>query len=78
MATGCTIAAHDNVFNKAILNEQGLFFADPNSVQAILDHSPDPAVLAVWKEKNLEKIKMLYNWDKIIDDYEQLLLRDKT
>ena len=78
MAAGCTIAAHDNIFNKAILNEQGLFFSDSKQVQAILNGVPDPAMLLEWKEKNLEKIKMLYNWDKIIGDYEKVLLKDNA
>jgi glycosyltransferase involved in cell wall biosynthesis len=78
MAAGCTIAAHDNIFNKAILNEQGLFFSNSKQVQAILNSVPDPAMLLGWKEKNLEKIKMLYNWDKIIGDYEKVMLKDNA
>jgi glycosyltransferase involved in cell wall biosynthesis len=78
MAAGCTIAAHDNIFNKAILNEQGLFFSDSNQVRAILNSVPDPAMRLGWKEKNLEKIKMLYNWDKIIGDYEKVMLKDNA
>jgi glycosyltransferase involved in cell wall biosynthesis len=72
MATGCTIAAHDNVFNRSILNEDGWYFYDIKSVRDILGRSPDPALVAAWKEKNLEKVKMLYNWEKIIDAYENV------
>jgi glycosyltransferase involved in cell wall biosynthesis len=72
MATGCTIAAHDNVFNRSILNEDGWYFYDIKSVRDILGRGPDPALVAAWKEKNLEKVKMLYNWEKIIDAYESV------
>ncbi len=71
MATGCTIAAHDNAFNKAILGKEGWYFSCPREVHEILDRVPDPA----WREKNLEKIKILYNWGKIIDQYEGVFLR---
>ncbi len=75
MATGCTIAAHDNIFNKAILNEQGFFFADAKQVQVIIDNIPNPSQLESWKEKNLKKVKMFYNWSKIIDQYEEVFIR---
>jgi glycosyltransferase involved in cell wall biosynthesis len=71
MATGCTIAAHDNVFNKAILGKEGWYFSGSKEVQEILDRTADP----VWREKNLQKIKKLYNWGKIIDQYEGVFLR---
>lgn len=71
MAAGCTIAAHDNTFNKAILGKEGWYFSCSKEVHDILDRVPDPA----WREKNLQKIKILYNWGKIIDQYEGVFLR---
>jgi glycosyltransferase involved in cell wall biosynthesis len=71
MATGCTIAAHDNTFNKAILDKEGFYFSCSNEVRDIMGRVPDPA----WREKNLQKIKLLYNWGKIIDQYEGVFLR---
>jgi glycosyltransferase involved in cell wall biosynthesis len=73
MACGCAIAAHNNPFNKAILGEDASYFSDPADVRRLMDESPQPALHSAWKEKNLDKVKMVYNWDKIIDDYEKAM-----
>jgi glycosyltransferase involved in cell wall biosynthesis len=75
MACGCSIAAHDNPFNKAILNEEGWFFSDPMAIKEILDNRIDPEVIASYKEKNREKIGKLYNWEHIINQYESVFLQ---
>src|ERR1700722_11639288 len=74
MACGCSIAAHDNPFNKAILNEQALYFSSPAEVTAILEEESVSHSLSRYKEKNVEKIKKLYNWATIIDEYEKVFL----
>jgi glycosyltransferase involved in cell wall biosynthesis len=75
MACGCSIAAHDNPFNKAILNGEGWFFSDPLTIKKILDNRIDPEVIAGYKEKNREKIGKLYNWEHIINQYESVFLQ---
>lgn len=75
MASGCAIAAHDNRFNHAVLNDQADYFSTAQDVTAILDRDEYPDVQDGWKEKNLEKVKKIYNWDKIIDQYESVLLK---
>jgi glycosyltransferase involved in cell wall biosynthesis len=74
MACGCSIVAHDNPFNKAILNEQALYFSSPAEVCAILEEQSVSQRLSEYKEKNVEKIKKLYNWARIIDEYEQVFV----
>jgi glycosyltransferase involved in cell wall biosynthesis len=75
MACGCTIAAHDNAFNRAVLNEEGFYFSTPAQVQELLDQAPHPATHIGWKEKNLEKVKNIYNWDQIVTQYEAILMK---
>lgn len=74
MACGCSIAAHDNPFNRAILEEDASYFSTPQEVAVILDDSPSPAVTGERRRKNLSKIGALYNWNKVIDDYEKVFL----
>jgi glycosyltransferase involved in cell wall biosynthesis len=74
MASGCAIAAHDNPFNRAVLNDQADYFSGPEEVASILDRRVDTDLQYAWKEKNLEKVKKIYNWDQIIDQYESVLL----
>ena len=74
MACGCSIAAHDNAFNKAILEEDAGFFSTPREVTAILDDLPSQVLADERRKKNLQKIRTLFSWDKIIDDYEKVFL----
>lgn len=74
MACGCLIAAHDNPFNKAILEKDAGYFSTPGEVSLLLDDPPAPALAAGRKHSNIEKIRTLYNWEKIIDDYEKVFL----
>jgi len=48
-----------------------LYFSNAEEVREIMKGHIQ--ALPAWKEKNLEKVKMLYNWDKIIDDYEKVM-----
>jgi len=74
MACGCSIVAHDNPFNKAILNEEALYFSSPADVRAILDEESVSKRLSEYKEKNADKVKKLYNWATIIDQYEEVFV----
>jgi glycosyltransferase involved in cell wall biosynthesis len=74
MACSCNIAAHDNVFNKTILQEDASYFYTPEEIKYIIDKQPETEVITQHKKANLEKIKSKYSWNKIINDYEQLFL----
>ncbi|MFL5772390.1 MAG: DUF1972 domain-containing protein [Flavisolibacter sp.] len=74
MGCYCHIAAHDNVFNKAILGDEAYYFSDAAGVAALLNKDDDAAIVSYRKNKNAEKVKTLYDWKKIIDDYEKLFL----
>jgi glycosyltransferase involved in cell wall biosynthesis len=72
MACGCNIAAHDNIFNRAILTDSAFYFSSAEDVKNIV-HQPLNNSLAIdRKQQNLEKIRKTYNWEKIIDDYEKI------
>jgi len=77
MACGCTMAAHDNVFNRAILAGETSYFSSAHEVRNIIDMGLDPAMILDRKERNLDKIRENYNWQKIIDDYEKVLMNAK-
>jgi hypothetical protein len=75
MACGCNIAAHDNVFNKAVLQNEADYFSTASDVSVLMNSIPDNLILEQRRTKNLEKIKSIYNPEKIIDQYEQLMLK---
>lgn len=72
MACGCAIAAHDNPFNKAILEKDAGYFSTVQEVTSLLDLAPDEALIGERKRNNLLKIRSTYNWHKIIGDYEKV------
>jgi glycosyltransferase involved in cell wall biosynthesis len=74
MACGCRIAAHENLFNRSILGNDAFYFSSPEQVRDILEIKADTKAMDGWKTNNLGKIKGIYNWDRIIDDYEKLFL----
>jgi len=74
MACGCRIAAHDNQFNKAVLQNETDYFPSENNVTRIIDTPKDPSTINQWKKINIEKIRTIYSQEKIIDDYENLML----
>jgi glycosyltransferase involved in cell wall biosynthesis len=74
MACGCRIAAHDNRFNRAVLQDEADHFHDSNDVAVIINAPRATATVDMWKKLNLDKIRTIYNHEKIVDDYEELML----
>lgn len=74
MACGCRIAAHDNIFNKAVLQNDAYYFITDKDICSFLNADLNKEVTSERRKNNLEKISSQYNWEKIIDDYEALML----
>jgi glycosyltransferase involved in cell wall biosynthesis len=74
MACQCNIAAHNNVFNRAILLDEAEYFSNSAQVSAILNSEEYRIESAVRKQKNLKKINEVYNWEKIVNAYETLMV----
>lgn len=69
MAAQSRIIAHDNVFNRGVLQNGGLFFKSSVDIVTIFD-----ATDIITKEQinnNLTRLLKEYNWDKICDQYEE-------
>jgi glycosyltransferase involved in cell wall biosynthesis len=73
MASQAFIVANDNIFNKAILEEDAFYFSTHEDVKKILEtttrNDNEPKV-----QRNLKRIEEIYEWNKIIDAYEKCLL----
>jgi glycosyltransferase involved in cell wall biosynthesis len=74
MACGSYIAAHDNRFNKAVLNTEANYFSTPGDIQSIISKPEAISTLEQWKKSNIEKIRITYNQEKIVDSYEKMML----
>lgn len=74
MGCGCAIAAHNNIFNAAILADDADYFISEQEIAGILDHEKNEIEKQRRRTNNLEKIKTSYSPEKIITAYEDLML----
>ena len=70
MGDKALIAAHDNEFNRAVINEDGYYFRSAEEVRQ-LTASVNPQGDRV--ENNLAKISTQYNWPAIIQQYDAFI-----
>jgi Glycosyltransferase len=75
MACGCRIAAHDNVFNRAVLENGADYFSTTKQVAQIINQSVDNGTIDKRREKNVQRIQSAYSWASVINEYEKLMLR---
>jgi len=73
MGSQALICANDNEFNSAILGKDAFYFNDVKDVTNCLDTIHKVAYNS-YIDNNIEKIKTIYQWDIIIDQYENFLL----
>jgi glycosyltransferase involved in cell wall biosynthesis len=76
-AMGCRalIVAQDNVFNKAVLENNGYYFTTASEVQQYADRLVKDSSATSLLDANTCKIEQSYSWKKIIDAYESFFLR---
>ena len=73
MASGCFMLANDNVFNRAVLKENALYYRNADDVCALLN-GIDKAVenkKEIFVEENWNEIRTEYSWEKLIDEHEK-------
>jgi glycosyltransferase involved in cell wall biosynthesis len=70
MAAGCRIIAHDNVYNRDVLEDNALYFQRETDLMGLdpETHDWDNSV-----RNNLEKIKAHFNWDRVVDALEDYM-----
>ena len=78
MAAKVLIAAHGNEFNKAILLEDGFYFNNSEEVQAIIEKKYREEIIIEMISNNYQKILNEYNWENVIQRYEEKFLELST
>lgn len=75
-AMGCSalIAAHDNVFNKAILGSDAFYFTNQEQLAAIIKNTHAKSDYRQLLQNNITKIRDRYNWPHIVEEYETVML----
>ncbi len=74
MASEALIAAHNNPFNKSILHTDAFYFSNANEVRNIVETVRRMETEKTMVNNNLHKIKNQFNWETIIDQYEEFAL----
>ena len=69
MGSNALICAHNNEFNKSILEEDAFYFEDKDMVAKLLK-TLDKSKYESKLENNAKKIRETFSWDKIINEYE--------
>ncbi len=78
MASNSLICAHKNDFNESILGPDAFYFKEAKEVKKYLqEYSKSDASLAPLLENNKEKIRTIYSWENIIDQYAEHLANVK-
>ncbi|MCB9063653.1 MAG: DUF1972 domain-containing protein [Chitinophagales bacterium] len=74
MGSHALIAAHDNHFNKGVLGDDAFYFLDEHAVAGIIKQVANKQDHMDFVEGNLQKIRDQYNWPRIVDEYEKVLV----
>jgi len=75
MASRSLVAAHDNPFNRAVLQQDAFYFSSFHEVKEIIENTRRNGHETTMINNNLKKIKEQFNWDNVINKYEDFLQR---
>jgi len=68
MASNAYIVAHDNIFNRYVLGNEGFYFKNEYDIANIINNFDDSFRLEFIR-KNRKKIEEIYNWDIVSQKY---------
>lgn len=73
MASDCFILAHDNIFNRAVLKNNAVYYSSSRQVVSVLNRMDDIVIQHKnqYIANNLEEIRVEYSWEKLVDEHEQ-------
>lgn len=70
MAASCPIFAHDNIFNRGVLEDSAFYFSTASLLSEYLwDLRALKSKVQEKAEKNLQKVRTTYNWNIVVDEY---------
>ena len=70
MACRALICAHDNEFNRSVLQGNAFYFSSPEEIQNCARNYAGKGARKEWMDNNLSAIKREYSWDGITDRLE--------
>jgi glycosyltransferase involved in cell wall biosynthesis len=74
MASQALIVAHDNVFNRAVLENDAYYFQNSNDIACLLNAGRPGSGYAATINNNLEKIRTRFSWEHVADRLEKVCM----
>ena len=73
MAAGCFVLAHDNIFNRAVLKNNALYYPSAEKVTEYLNNMDSIAdkYKKAYTSANTEVIRNEYSWEHLVDEHEK-------
>lgn len=77
MAASAKIVAHDNPYNRSVLNEYGTYFKTSDDITRIINANNrlQPTDLFEKSQHNLLNVHKYYSWEKIFEAYKNLIVK---
>ena len=73
MASKTLIAAHLNPFNQSILKKNAFYFSSSSEVKTLINRNIPKRNIDRITENNLNSIKEEFNWEIVVDSYDQYI-----
>ncbi|WPU91330.1 DUF1972 domain-containing protein [Mucilaginibacter sabulilitoris] len=74
MASEALIAAHNNPFNKSVLNTDAFYFSNAVEVRHLVENVQRKDLEKNMVLNNLHKIQYQFNWESVINQYEEFII----
>ena len=74
MAAKALIIAHNNTYNKSVINDDAFYFNNAEDITKMLKRNNLSFNKNKFVDSNLKKIDQLYNWPLIVEKYEKYFL----
>lgn len=73
MASGCFVLAHDNIFNRAVLHGNSLYYGSADKVTNLLNDIDGICgkYKKAYTDANIEVIRNEYSWEHLVDLHEE-------
>ena len=73
MASGCFVFAHDNIFNRAVLKANALYYPTVEKITEYLDNidAISENSKKTFTTNNIEVIRNEYSWEHLVDEHEK-------
>jgi len=76
LGAGCAVIAHDNHFNRWVAGEGAAYFKDEASCAELIDHLlSDLSAVNAMKAFSKQRFHECFTWDRVLREYEELLLQ---